>query len=150
MPCLSFTFRLQKHGTEDQTMQSQKRLAYLLQKHEYITEYIWCYIRKKPLRPRLVAPVKFLMLAHVYCSNLMSKRSLIRLIRFVSQFTSKLCNSFLFHLDLILYTCKILYRCDSIGILNFTTKQSFRECQSQLKGVVRNYHPAHTPSRSHP
>ena len=33
-------------------------------------------------------------LAHVYCSNLVCNHSLIRLIRFVSQFISKLCNSF--------------------------------------------------------
>ena len=31
--------------------------------------------------------------------------------------------SFSFHLDLILYTYKILIRCDSFEILNFTTKR---------------------------
>ena len=58
-----------------------------------------------------------------YCSNLVSNHSLIRLIRFVSQFTSKLYNSFLFHLNLILHACKILFRYDRFGILNFATKQ---------------------------
>ena len=31
--------------------------------------------------------------------------------------------SFLFYLDLTLHACKISLRCDSFGILNFTTKQ---------------------------
>ena len=35
-----------------------------------------------------------LSLVNVYCSNLVSNHSLIRLIRFISQFTSKLCNLF--------------------------------------------------------
>ena len=59
----------------------------------------------------------------MYCSNyyrnLVSDHNLIRLIRFVSQFTSKLCNSFLFRLDLLLNASKILFRCDSFEILNF-------------------------------
>jgi len=66
-----------------------------------------------------------LSLAHVYysnyCSNLVSNHSLIMLIRFVSQFTSNLCNSFF--LDLILYACKILFQWDRFEILNFATKQ---------------------------
>ena len=68
-----------------------------------------------------------LLLEHVYysnyCSNLVSNHSLIRLIRFVSQFTSKLYNLFLFHLNLILHTYKIFFRYDRFGILNFATKQ---------------------------
>ena len=58
-----------------------------------------------------------------YCSNLVSNHGLIRLIRFVSQFISKLCNLFVIYLDLILLVCKILFRCDYFRILNFATKQ---------------------------
>ena len=60
----------------------------------------------------------FLLIRLMY--NLESNRSLIRLIRFVSQFTSKLCNSFFISSR---FNTKILFWCDSFGILNFPTKQ---------------------------
>ena len=71
-----------------------------------------------------------------YCSNLVSNHGLIRLIRFVSQFTSKLCNQFLSCLDLILHAYKILIRCDSFGILNFATKQGLRAYVSVQRFAV--------------
>ena len=30
---------------------------------------------------------------------------------------------FLFHLDLIVHACKILFQCNRFGVLNFATKQ---------------------------
>ena len=59
----------------------------------------------------------------------MSNHSLIRLIKFVSQFTNKLWNYFLFHLNFILHACKILLRWNSFGILNFATKQRVSSCR---------------------
>jgi len=55
-----------------------------------------------------------------YSSNLVSNYKLIRLIRFVSQFTSKLCNLFFISSK---FTTKILIRYDSFRILNFASKQ---------------------------
>ena len=69
-----------------------------------------------------------LSLEHVYCSNLVSNHSLIMLIRFISQFITKLCNLFFILSKLILHAYKILFRCDRFGILNFATKQDLREC----------------------
>jgi len=39
--------------------------------------------------------------------------------------------SFLFCLDLILHACKILIRCDSFEILNFTSKQRGKSKEQQ-------------------
>ena len=55
-----------------------------------------------------------------YCSNLVFNHNLIRLIRFVSQFTSKLYNLFFISSK---FTTKILIRYDSFRILNFASKQ---------------------------
>ena len=48
---------------------------------------------------------------------------------------------FLFHLDLILHACKILFRYDRFGILNFATKQGLFQvasfhCQSSMASTT--------------
>ena len=53
----------------------------------------------------------------------MSNYRLIKLKRFVSSFTVKLCNELFFSTVFNgLYICRKI-RCDRFGILNFTTKQ---------------------------
>ena len=64
-----------------------------------------------------------LLLELVYYSNLVSNYSLIRLIRLFRNLQANCTIHFLFRLDLLLHTCKILIRCDSFGILNFASKQ---------------------------
>ena len=46
--------------------------------------------------------------------------------------------NFLFYLDLILYACKILLRCDSFGILNFAIKQDPKVGTTSASTVARD------------
>jgi hypothetical protein len=71
---------------------------------------------------RLINPSVAHMYYRNYCRNLVSNHSIIRLIRVVSQFQANYAIRFLFCLDLKLHACKIPFRCDSFGILNFATK----------------------------
>ena len=75
---------------------------------------------------RLINPSLAHMYYSNYCSNLVSNHSIIRLIRVVSQFQENYAIRFLFCLDLKLHACKIPFRCDSFGILNFATKQGLQ------------------------
>ena len=73
-----------------------------------------------------------LLLELVYCSNLVSNYSLIRLIRLSRNLQANYAIHFLFRLDLLLHTCKIIIRCDNFEILNFVSKQEATTAASLL------------------
>ena len=62
-------------------------------------------------------------LTHIYCSNLVSNHVLLDSLDSSRNLQVNYVISFLFRLDLILHVCKIIFRCDSFEILNFTYKQ---------------------------
>ena len=69
-------------------------------------------------------------LAHVYCSILVCLIIvLLDSLNSSSNLQANYAISFLFRLDLVLYACKILIRCDNFGILNFATKQGLYDSE---------------------
>ena len=72
---------------------------------------------------RLINPSITHVYYNGYCNNLVSNHSLIKLIIYLTIYKKNYAIHFLFRLNLILYACKIPFRCDSFGILNFAIKQ---------------------------
>ena len=67
----------------------------------------------------------------------MSNYCLIRFIRLVSRFTGKLCNAFLFRLDLSLH----VGAGKKIRILNYATKQGHsKKCYTSITSIFRHMH----------